>query len=696
MGNNEAVAAASPSHGMPISVVADDSAFPELFEHLRRAARGVGRDAHPVAQPARDLRRPAARRAARPARRLGLPQRRDPGPPVRRLDDAAGRARRRSPRRPASRILPIRSTAAPTTRSTSPSTSRSSVASTDPAELQRATQAIADALAAAIAAAPDQWYSFKPMWPATAEEARRPRAARARDAGRPSRIPGPARPTGGRRDDRGRRGAAASALVRGGRVTRPRPARCSRRSWLACRLPEGPLSASRTSPATLWYRLRPGPRGAGAAQPAPRLPVARRARPRLGRGPGRGHATRRRSSASSAPRSATTPATTSRSPGRPAIRPRRHRGAAHHRDARRRRRGVRARARPVLFVGLHFGSLELPVALPRARGSATPSRRWRRSTTGPPGVVRPDARRGRDPDRRPARGAPRAADALRDGVPVGLVGDRDLTGGGSPIPLFGAPAMLPLGPAMLAVESGAPAYVDRRPARRRRRVPRRLEPIRRPGRGHAPRARDDDDDARWPPPSSDLIADAPEQWWAVFFPIWPDLEAGGRRRRAAGGGRGVTDPERSGGDCRARRLRGDDGRAAGPTCTSTPSPATARPASRRSSTTSSARPTSTSSPSPTTSGSTRRVAAQAMARRPRPARRGRRRRGDHDARRPPPRRSTSTGRSGRTARCATSILAVHDAGGLAIPAHPLVPVPAVRPGLGAPPAARRPRPGRPP
>ena len=22
-----------------------------------------------------------------------------------------------------------------------------------------------------------------------------------------------------------------------------------------------------------------------------------------------------------------------------------------------------------------------------------------------------------------------------------------------------------------------------------------------------------------------VIADAPEQWWAVFFPIWPDLEA---------------------------------------------------------------------------------------------------------------------------------------------------------------------------
>ena len=21
-----------------------------------------------------------------------------------------------------------------------------------------------------------------------------------------------------------------------------------------------------------------------------------------------------------------------------------------------------------------------------------------------------------------------------------------------------------------------------------------------------------------------IIEDAPEQWWAVFFPIWPDLE----------------------------------------------------------------------------------------------------------------------------------------------------------------------------
>jgi hypothetical protein len=45
------------------------------------------------------------------------------------------------------------------------------VLSAAPADLQRATQAVADALGASVAAAPQQWYSFKPMWPATAEEA---------------------------------------------------------------------------------------------------------------------------------------------------------------------------------------------------------------------------------------------------------------------------------------------------------------------------------------------------------------------------------------------------------------------------------------------------------------------------------------------------------------------------------------------
>jgi lauroyl/myristoyl acyltransferase len=44
------------------------------------------------------------------------------------------------------------------------------VTDSSPASLQRATQQLADALEEMIATAPDQWYSFKPIWPQTAEE----------------------------------------------------------------------------------------------------------------------------------------------------------------------------------------------------------------------------------------------------------------------------------------------------------------------------------------------------------------------------------------------------------------------------------------------------------------------------------------------------------------------------------------------
>ena len=47
---------------------------------------------------------------------------------------------------------------------------------------RRRPQAIADALERIIGAAPDQWYSFKPMWPATAGRGRRAGAPRRRAA----------------------------------------------------------------------------------------------------------------------------------------------------------------------------------------------------------------------------------------------------------------------------------------------------------------------------------------------------------------------------------------------------------------------------------------------------------------------------------------------------------------------------------
>ena len=50
-------------------------------------------------------------------------------------------------------------------------------ASTDPAELYRATQAIADALAGVIADDPGQWYMFRPVWPQNDAERSEARAA---------------------------------------------------------------------------------------------------------------------------------------------------------------------------------------------------------------------------------------------------------------------------------------------------------------------------------------------------------------------------------------------------------------------------------------------------------------------------------------------------------------------------------------
>ena len=92
-----------------------------------------------------------------------------------------------------------------------------------------------------------------------------------------------------------------------------------------------------------------------------------------------------------------------------------------------------------------------------------------------------------------------------------------------PVELFGAPARLPLGPAMLAVESGAPAYVVgvRRSGVGRYRG--RLAAVHVPEAGTR-RERVEGTMTALAAEFERIIEDAPEQWWAVFFPIWPDLE----------------------------------------------------------------------------------------------------------------------------------------------------------------------------
>ena len=112
--------------------------------------------------------------------------------------------------------------------------------------------------------------------------------------------------------------------------------------------------------------------------------------------------------------------------------------------------------------------------------------------------------------------------ALRAGTYVGLVGDRDLTGGGTLTELFGAPARLPLGPALLAIETGAPAYVSAVRRTTPGRYIGRLERIDVPADGSR-RERATAATASIARAFERVIEDAPEQWWAVFFPIWPDL-----------------------------------------------------------------------------------------------------------------------------------------------------------------------------
>jgi len=179
--------------------------------------------------------------------------------------------------------------------------------------------------------------------------------------------------------------------------------------------------------------------------------------------------------------------------------------------------------RPAIFVGLHFGALELPALLLASRvGDAVAPMEtiedqalqdWFVRTRGAAGV--------RIVGLREARRELLAA--LRDGTSVGLVGDRDLTGGGTLTRLFGAPAALPLGPALLAIESGAPAYVVGVRRAGRARYLGRLERVAVSATG----SRRERIVATMPSIATAferVIEDAPDQWWAVFFPIWPDLE----------------------------------------------------------------------------------------------------------------------------------------------------------------------------
>jgi len=179
---------------------------------------------------------------------------------------------------------------------------------------------------------------------------------------------------------------------------------------------------------------------------------------------------------------------------------------------------------PRIFIGIHYGAIELQAYVAAAR-TVTP-------LTTPMETIDDPELQGYFVRTRGALGIHivglrearrEVSAALARGEYVGLVADRDLTGGGMPATLFGAPTSLPLGPALVALESGAPAFFVAVRRRRDGRYLGRLERLEVPAEGTR-RERVTaflEAEAR---AFEREIARAPDQWWAVFFPIWPDLE----------------------------------------------------------------------------------------------------------------------------------------------------------------------------
>jgi KDO2-lipid IV(A) lauroyltransferase len=172
-------------------------------------------------------------------------------------------------------------------------------------------------------------------------------------------------------------------------------------------------------------------------------------------------------------------------------------------------------------LAMHFGSVDLSglyatrvagrrVIAPMEQVSDPDARAWFERVRGALGVTIV-----------PIAGAGEAlTEALEQGEMVGLVADRIIgQGRGGRVELFGAPARLPLGPAALAVRTGAPMWLQavERTARGRwvgHTVPIAAEP------GLTGRAAVRsllEAEAR---AFERIVARAPEQWSTLLFPIW--------------------------------------------------------------------------------------------------------------------------------------------------------------------------------
>ncbi len=179
---------------------------------------------------------------------------------------------------------------------------------------------------------------------------------------------------------------------------------------------------------------------------------------------------------------------------------------------------------PILLAAMHYGEIEFPAMLAAIRTGRPvmapmetvddPALQdWIRRTRSSAGI-----------EVVPLRDARKTLlTALADGQTVGLIGDRNVAGGVIDVSFFGATAPLPMGPALLAVESGRPLYLAAVRRAAGRRYLGRLERVE-VAVGGTRRQRIEATMANLATAMERAIALAPEQWWSLLSPIWPDLD----------------------------------------------------------------------------------------------------------------------------------------------------------------------------
>jgi KDO2-lipid IV(A) lauroyltransferase len=183
-----------------------------------------------------------------------------------------------------------------------------------------------------------------------------------------------------------------------------------------------------------------------------------------------------------------------------------------------------AAGRGLMYLGLHLGSMEVPAQYAIIRTGKTmmtlmetvadPAvQAWVVEQRQPIGLEIVD----------PAQSGNRLLAWARAGGLVGIVCDRPLVGAARPTELFGMPANLPVGPALVAIGTGILCQIA--VARRNGYGTYELEIIElaTPEAGQPMRARVAAFLTAEARAIQTLVEPAPEQWWTIMYPIWDDI-----------------------------------------------------------------------------------------------------------------------------------------------------------------------------